>query len=48
MEGNTGRYRTPRIDPQSRVYLDELFDRGGLSRPVFSFRTLLIGLAERG
>ncbi|GAB3218206.1 NADP-dependent succinic semialdehyde dehydrogenase [Mycolicibacterium hippocampi] len=44
MAGNTGLLKHASNVPQSALYLDELFERGGF--PSGSFRTLLIGSAE--
>ena len=44
MAGNTGLLKHASNVPQSAVYLDELFERGGF--PAGSFRTLLIGSRE--
>lgn len=44
MAGNTGLLKHASNVPQSALYLDELFEKGGF--PVGSFRTLLIGSAE--
>ncbi|WP_422747082.1 NADP-dependent succinic semialdehyde dehydrogenase [Mycobacterium sp. WMMD1722] len=44
MAGNTGLLKHASNVPQSAMYLDALFERGGF--PVGSFRTLLIGSAE--
>lgn len=43
MAGNTGLLKHASNVPQSALYLDDLFERGGF--PVGSFRTLLIGAA---
>ncbi len=44
MAGNAGLLKHASNVPQSAMYLDELFERGGF--PSGSFRTLLIGSAE--
>lgn len=44
MAGNTGLLKHASNVPQSALYLDELFEKGGF--PVGSFRTLLIGSRE--
>ena len=44
MAGNTGLLKHASNVPQSALYLDDLFDKGGF--PTGSFRTLLIGSAE--
>jgi succinate-semialdehyde dehydrogenase/glutarate-semialdehyde dehydrogenase len=44
MAGNTGLLKHASNVPQSALYLDTLFERGGF--PVGSFRALLIGSAE--
>lgn len=44
MAGNTGLLKHASNVPQSALYLDELFEKGGF--PSGSFRTLLIGSAE--
>lgn len=44
MAGNTGLLKHASNVPQSALYLDTLFERGGF--PIGSFRTLLIGSAE--
>jgi succinate-semialdehyde dehydrogenase/glutarate-semialdehyde dehydrogenase len=44
MAGNTGLLKHASNVPQSALYLDELFEKGGF--PVGSFRTLLVGSRE--
>lgn len=44
MAGNTGLLKHASNVPQSAIYLDELFEKGGF--PAGSFRTLLIGSRE--
>ena len=44
MAGNTGLLKHASNVPQSALYLDELFEKGGF--PAGSFRTLLIGSRE--
>ena len=44
MAGNTGLLKHASNVPQSALYLDDLFEKGGF--PAGSFRTLLIGSAE--
>ena len=44
MAGNTGLLKHASNVPQSALYLDDLFEKGGF--PTGSFRTLLIGSAE--
>lgn len=44
MAGNTGLLKHASNVPQSALYLDAIFEKGGF--PVGSFRTLLIGSAE--
>ncbi|CAN5615307.1 NADP-dependent succinic semialdehyde dehydrogenase [soil metagenome] len=44
MAGNTGLLKHASNVPQSAIYLDDLFEKGGF--PAGSFRTLLIGSAE--
>lgn len=44
MAGNTGLLKHASNVPQTALYLDHLFEKGGF--PVGSFRTLLIGSAE--
>ena len=44
MAGNTGLLKHASNVPQSALYLDDLFERGGF--PAGSFRTLLIGSAD--
>ncbi|MDA2889460.1 NADP-dependent succinic semialdehyde dehydrogenase [Mycolicibacterium sp. BiH015] len=44
MSGNTGLLKHASNVPQSALYLDELFEKGGF--PAGSFRTLLIGSRE--